>query len=60
MTLMGVCPNCGRKYYGWALGKIDNQRCGKCKCDLVITNDWMAQDQENSTETKQNGSGEKE
>ena len=60
MALKGVCPKCGRTYYGWALGNPDNQRCEKCKCELVITNDWMPQHKENSPDTKQDENSEKE
>jgi uncharacterized protein (DUF983 family) len=58
MVLKGVCPKCGVTYYGWALGKPNNQRCEKCERDLVITNDGIVQDQENSIETTENGSDE--
>jgi hypothetical protein len=60
MALKGVCPKCGKAYYGWALGNPNNQRCEGCKMDLVITNDWMPKNQENTTETKQDESDEKE
>jgi hypothetical protein len=60
MALKSVCPKCGKAYYGWALGNPDNQRCEKCKCDLVITNDWMPKNQGNSNETKQDEKGKKE
>jgi uncharacterized protein (DUF983 family) len=58
MVLKGVCPKCGVTYYGWALGKPNNQRCEKCERDLVITNDGMVQEKENSTETSENESDE--
>jgi uncharacterized protein (DUF983 family) len=52
MGLKGVCPKCGVTYYGWALENPSNQRCEGCKTDLVITNDGMVQDRENSTENE--------
>jgi len=58
MALKGVCPKCGRAYYGWALGNPNNQRCENCKTDLVITND--NQNQENNIETKQDEEDDKE
>jgi uncharacterized protein (DUF983 family) len=60
MGLKGVCPKCGVAYYGWALENPNNQRCENCACDLAITNDGIAQDQENSNKTKQDESDEKE
>ena len=60
MVLKGVCPKCGVTYYGWALGKPNNQRCEKCERDLVITNDGFVQDQENNIETTENEDDDKE
>jgi len=47
-------PKCGVTYYGWALGKPNNQRCEKCERDLVITNDGVVRDQNKGTETIEN------
>jgi hypothetical protein len=60
MALKGVCPKCGKAYYGWALGNPNNQRCEGCKTDLVITNDGMPNDQSKGIETIENESDEKE
>ena len=35
----GVCPKCGRQYYGWALLQPRNQSCSKCGAGLLITED---------------------
>ena len=60
MGLKGVCPKCGITYYGWALEEPNNQRCEKCKTDLVITSDGMVQNQKNDTDAIENESDEKE
>jgi hypothetical protein len=35
----GICPKCGRRYYGWALLQPCNQACPKCEMGLLITED---------------------
>ena len=35
----GICPKCGRRYYGWALLQPRNQSCPKCGVGLLITED---------------------
>ena len=32
----GKCPNCGSRYYGWALLNPQNQYCPKCGIKLDI------------------------
>jgi uncharacterized OB-fold protein len=32
----GKCPNCGRKYYGWALLEPDQQMCDHCGTRLRV------------------------
>lgn len=34
--LQGTCPDCGTRYYGWALREPEHQTCGKCGASLVI------------------------
>ena len=35
--LKGICPNCGARYYGWALTNSLQQKCARCDSDLEIT-----------------------
>jgi DNA-directed RNA polymerase subunit RPC12/RpoP len=35
----GICPKCGRRFYGWALVQPPNQSCPKCGVGLLITED---------------------
>ena len=35
----GLCPKCGRRYYGWSLLQPRNQSCTKCGVGLLITED---------------------
>jgi hypothetical protein len=35
----GICPKCGRRFYGWALLQPCNQTCPKCRIGLLITED---------------------
>ena len=35
--MKGICPNCGKEYYGWALQEEKYQHCGKCGTKLIIT-----------------------
>jgi DNA-directed RNA polymerase subunit RPC12/RpoP len=39
IMIEGVCPRCGRLYYGWALLQPRNQSCPKCGVGLLITED---------------------
>jgi len=34
--LQGTCPNCGTRYYGWALREPENRTCGDCGAELII------------------------
>jgi len=33
----GTCPQCGRRYFGWALADPERQRCPECGARLEIT-----------------------
>ena len=33
----GRCPNCGKRYYGWALSQPCNQICNNCGVALLIS-----------------------
>ena len=35
----GICPKCGRLYYGWSLLQPRNQGCSKCGVGLLISKD---------------------
>jgi hypothetical protein len=35
----GVCPQCGIKFYGWALLQPQHQSCPNCGIGLLITED---------------------
>ena len=35
----GVCPKCGKRYYGWVLLQPQHQTCSKCGVGLLITED---------------------
>ena len=35
----GLCPNCGAKYFGWALRWPRHQSCPRCGTALEITED---------------------
>lgn len=35
--LKGICPECGAKYYGWALKYPGNQNCDNCGAALIIS-----------------------
>ena len=35
----GICPKCGRRFYGWALLQPCNQSCPKCVTGILITED---------------------
>ena len=37
--LEGICPECGSRYYGWALRNPRYQMCSKCGIALDITED---------------------
>lgn len=34
--LKGICTNCGKEYYGWALQKEEHQKCDHCEGDLLV------------------------
>jgi uncharacterized protein (DUF983 family) len=40
--MKGVCPKCGKVYYGWALANPEVQRCGECGSVLVTQRDAAA------------------
>ena len=33
----GRCPNCGKRYHGWALSQPCNQICDNCGVGLLIS-----------------------
>ncbi len=35
--LQGTCPECGTRYYGWALREPEHQTCGECGAKLIIS-----------------------
>jgi hypothetical protein len=35
----GICPKCGRRYYGWVLLQPRNHSCSNCGIGLLITED---------------------
>jgi len=35
--LKAKCPKCGAQYVGWALAKLQHQKCDKCGERLVVT-----------------------
>jgi hypothetical protein len=37
--LVGKCPKCGTRYYGWSLKEPRNQMCSTCGVGLEITDD---------------------
>ena len=37
--IAGMCPRCGRRYYGWSLREPLNQSCAICGTGLLITED---------------------
>ena len=37
--IAGMCPRCGRRYYGWSLREPHNQSCAICGTGLLITED---------------------
>lgn len=34
--IKGVCPNCGREYFGWALQNRAHQKCDVCGIELCV------------------------
>ena len=39
IMIKGICPKCGRRYYGWVLLQPRNQSCSNCGVGLLITED---------------------
>ena len=37
--ITGMCPRCGRRYYGWSLREPRNQSCAICGTGLLIIED---------------------
>lgn len=37
----GICPNCGVRYYGWALDEPQWQHCDQCGTMLDIERDGV-------------------
>ncbi|HEX9897091.1 MAG TPA: hypothetical protein VGA85_05480 [Dehalococcoidales bacterium] len=37
----GKCPQCGERYFGWALLQPRNQSCTKCGTGLLIAEDGV-------------------
>lgn len=50
--MKGICPNCGKEYYGWALQEEKYQHCGKCGAKLLITRTDMTEGKHNDNKTK--------
>lgn len=44
--LKGVCPKCGKKYYGWALQEPQHQHCDVCGTLLIIYDEKLEQTEE--------------
>lgn len=36
MMLKGICPKCGREYYGWALQNEEYRGCDQCDGRLHV------------------------
>lgn len=42
MMLKGICPKCGREYYGWALQNEQHHGCGQCGGRLHVVQESSA------------------
>ncbi len=45
------CPECGHRYFGWALLDEDHHYCSKCGAKLSITRDGHPLDKQGITST---------